>query len=84
VQVVVGNAGIWGERVAILSRRYNADVVELKTPAGTTFSYDALKKALQEHKPKLLFLCQGESSTGTHQVRSPRTWRPPLPCPAKE
>ncbi|KAG2427967.1 hypothetical protein HXX76_011954 [Chlamydomonas incerta] len=66
-KVVVGNAGIWGERVGILSRRYNADVIELKTPAGTTFSYEALKAALTQHKPKVLFLCQGESSTGTHQ-----------------
>ncbi len=45
-----------------------ANVVELKVPAGQTFSYEALKQALTEHKPKVLFLCQGESSTGTHQV----------------
>lgn len=45
-----------------------ADVIELKTPAGTTFSYETLKAALTQHKPKVLFLCQGESSTGTHQV----------------
>lgn len=49
---------------------YAANVVELKTPAGTTFSYDALKAELTKHKPAMLFLCQGESSTGTHQVRN--------------
>ncbi|KXZ49207.1 hypothetical protein GPECTOR_22g797 [Gonium pectorale] len=66
-KVVVGNAGIWGERVGILSRRYQADVVEIKVPAGQTFSYETLKATLLEHKPAVLFLCQGESSTGTHQ-----------------
>ncbi|KAG2495109.1 hypothetical protein HYH03_006719 [Edaphochlamys debaryana] len=66
-KVLVGNAGIWGERVGILSRRYNADVVEIKCPTGETFSYADLKKAVETHKPKVLFLCQGESSTGTHQ-----------------
>lgn len=66
-KVVVGNKGIWGARVADLAARYGGDVIELKTPAGTTFSYDQLKECLETHKPAVLFLCQGESSTGTHQ-----------------
>jgi aspartate aminotransferase-like enzyme len=44
-----------------------ADVTELATPAGTTFSFDTLKAAVEQHKPKVLFLVQGESSAGTHQ-----------------
>jgi alanine-glyoxylate transaminase/serine-glyoxylate transaminase/serine-pyruvate transaminase len=66
-KIMVGNAGIWGERVADLSARYGGDVIELKCPAGQTFSQEELTKALEEHKPAVLFLCQGESSTGTHQ-----------------
>ncbi|GFR47564.1 hypothetical protein Agub_g9289 [Astrephomene gubernaculifera] len=66
-KVVIGNSGIWGERVAILAQRYHADVVEIKVTPGETFSYEALKQALEEHKPAVLFLVQGESSTGTHQ-----------------
>jgi len=35
-----------------------AKVVHLKKPAGKTFSYDELKKAIEENKPAALFLCQ--------------------------
>lgn len=66
-KILVGNAGIWGERVADLSARYGGDVIELKCPTGTTFSQEELTAALEKHKPAVLFLCQGESSTGTHQ-----------------
>lgn len=34
------------------------DVTELKCPAGQTFSQEELTKALEEHKPAVLFLCQ--------------------------
>jgi alanine-glyoxylate transaminase/serine-glyoxylate transaminase/serine-pyruvate transaminase len=67
-KIVVGNAGIWGERVADMAGRFGAEVVELKCPTGSTFSIEELKTALITHKPAVLFLCQGESSTGTHQT----------------
>jgi alanine-glyoxylate transaminase/serine-glyoxylate transaminase/serine-pyruvate transaminase len=66
-KVVVGNMGIWGERVVEMSKRFRGNVTDLKVPAGTTLSYDLLKKTLEAEKPAVLFLCQGESSTGTHQ-----------------
>lgn len=66
-KIIVGNAGIWGERVADLAGRYGGDVIELKCPTGQTFSQQELTAALEQHKPAVLFLCQGESSTGTHQ-----------------
>jgi alanine-glyoxylate transaminase/serine-glyoxylate transaminase/serine-pyruvate transaminase len=65
--IVVGNAGIWGARVCDMAARYGANVVPLDTPVGTTFSLDTLAAALRQHKPAVLFLCQGESSTGVHQ-----------------
>lgn len=65
--VLVGNKGIWGARVADMAGRFGANVVELKAEAGETFSLEALTAALEQHKPAVLFLCQGESSTGTHQ-----------------
>lgn len=34
------------------------DVIELKCPAGQTFSQEEVTKALEEHKPAVLFLCQ--------------------------
>ncbi len=36
-------------------------------PAGQTFSFETLKQTVEAQKPKVLFLVQGESSTGTHQ-----------------
>jgi len=65
--IVVGNAGIWGQRVCDMSARFGAKVVELKCETGKTFSKDELARSLREHKPAVLFLCQGESSTGVHQ-----------------
>jgi alanine-glyoxylate transaminase/serine-glyoxylate transaminase/serine-pyruvate transaminase len=65
--VIVGNKGIWGERVCDMADRFGANVVELKKEAGKTFSYDELKEAVETHKPAVLFLCQGESSTGVQQ-----------------
>ena len=65
--IVVGNAGIWGARVCDMAARYGAKVVPLETPSGTTFDIDTLASALRTHTPAVLFLCQGESSTGVHQ-----------------
>lgn len=65
--VVVGNKGIWGARVVDMATRYHAKVVDLKVDAGKTFTFKQLKEAVETHKPALLFLCQGESSSGTHQ-----------------
>ncbi|KAK9818420.1 hypothetical protein WJX72_012441 [[Myrmecia] bisecta] len=65
--IIVGNKGIWGERVVDMAGRYGAKVVDLKKQAGHGFTYDELKKAIEEHKPAVLFLCQGDSSTGVHQ-----------------
>lgn len=63
--VVVGNKGIWGMRVADLAARYGANVVEMKVdgePRGFTLA--EIKSNVEKHKPAVLFLCQGESSTG--------------------
>ncbi|KAK9822746.1 hypothetical protein WJX74_003394 [Apatococcus lobatus] len=66
-KVIIGNNGIWGERCADMAKRYEANVIELKCPPGQSFTFEEVKKAVEEHKPALLFLCQGESSTGVQQ-----------------
>ena len=33
-------------------------VVNMETEAGTSFSYEQIKKTVEEHKPAVLFLCQ--------------------------
>ncbi|KAK9813216.1 hypothetical protein WJX72_010906 [[Myrmecia] bisecta] len=65
--IVVGNNGIWGTRVCDMAARFGGNVIDLKTPAGTSFSLEQLTSAVEQHKPAVLFLCQGESSTGAHQ-----------------
>ena len=57
-KVLVGNKGIWGARVADLAARYGADVAEIRAEAGRGFSLEELTKALEQHKPAVLFLCQ--------------------------
>ncbi len=42
-------------------------MVELKADPGHALKTDEIKAALQQHKPAVLFLCQGESSTGVQQ-----------------
>lgn len=43
-------------------------MIQLKKTPGGTFGIEELKAAVAEHKPAILFLVQGESSTGTHQA----------------
>ncbi|KAK3272986.1 hypothetical protein CYMTET_18752 [Cymbomonas tetramitiformis] len=66
-KILVGVTGIWGQRVADLSARFGGDVVELNAGLGETLSFESIKNAVETHKPKVLFLCHGESSTGTKQ-----------------
>jgi hypothetical protein len=47
---------------------FAGEVIQLKAEAGKTFSSAELKAAVAQHKPAILFLVQGESSTGTHQA----------------
>eukprot|EP00201_Polytomella_parva_P022457 CAMPEP_0175040986 /NCGR_PEP_ID=MMETSP0052_2-20121109/1630_1 /TAXON_ID=51329 ORGANISM="Polytomella parva, Strain SAG 63-3" /NCGR_SAMPLE_ID=MMETSP0052_2 /ASSEMBLY_ACC=CAM_ASM_000194 /LENGTH=401 /DNA_ID=CAMNT_0016303383 /DNA_START=57 /DNA_END=1262 /DNA_ORIENTATION=- len=65
--ILIGTNGIWGERVATMAERYGANVVQMKVAPGGSFSQEDFKKSLAEHKPAVLFLVQGESSTGVHQ-----------------
>ena len=66
--VLVGVKGVWGARVADLAERYGANVVQMSTNGeGRGFTLQEITQHLDQHKPALLFLCQGESSTGAPQ-----------------
>lgn len=56
-----------GARVCDMAERFGAKVVNLESGLGKSFSLEQLTAAVEEHKPSLLFLVQGESSTGVHQ-----------------
>lgn len=66
-KIVVGNSGIWGQRVADMASRFQAEVINLEVPAGRSVPFEQLRAAVEEHKPAVVFLVQGESSTGVHQ-----------------
>ena len=42
-------------------------MVNLEVPAGQGYSLEQLTKAVEQHKPAVLFVVQGESSTGVQQ-----------------
>jgi len=65
--VLIANNGIWGIRSQDMAKRQGATVKEIFTPAGTNFSLEQLEQAVKEHKPDLLFVTHGESSTGVVQ-----------------
>lgn len=42
-------------------------MVNVESTAGTSVPLSSLKEAIEQHRPALVFACQGESSTGVHQ-----------------
>merc|ERR1711981_66372 len=66
-KAVVSVSGIWGERFTEKCLRHGAEVVQLRKEAGLTPSFEEIEKVLEEEKPAVLFLCHGESSSGTKQ-----------------
>ncbi|OXB58643.1 hypothetical protein ASZ78_003610 [Callipepla squamata] len=65
--VLVGVNGIWGQRAANLARRLGAKVCELLKPPGEYFTLRDIQEGLAQHKPSVLFITHGESSTGVLQ-----------------
>ncbi|KAK4875451.1 hypothetical protein RN001_011873 [Aquatica leii] len=66
-KVLIAVNGIWGERANIMASRYGAKVVRLETAPGTNFELCQFEDAISKHRPVLLFVTQGESSTGVYQ-----------------
>ncbi|KAK7888771.1 hypothetical protein WMY93_024331 [Mugilogobius chulae] len=56
--------GIWGERAADMAQRIGAKVNTIVAPPGGFFSLEEIEQALSEHRPVLMFITHGESSTG--------------------
>jgi len=65
--VLVGCNGYFGERLCIMAERCGGKVIRLKKPWGEIFPLEELKTAIEEHKPKHLFLVHAETSTGACQ-----------------
>jgi len=56
--------GIWGQRAAEVGRRLGLNVKRVVVPDGKIVDIGVFEKEIKEHKPAVVFLCHGESSTG--------------------
>ncbi|UCG26014.1 MAG: alanine--glyoxylate aminotransferase family protein [Chloroflexota bacterium] len=65
--VLVGIIGYFGERIAEMAGRYGADVRRIEKEWGAVFSLDELRAGLEEHRPAILALVHGETSSGACQ-----------------
>lgn len=66
-RVVVGVKGYFGHRLVDMAERYGADVHTLNTSWGQVFSLEAIRVALETHRPAVLALVHAETSTGVCQ-----------------
>jgi len=62
--VLIGVNGYFGERLCDMASRYGADVRRMEKPWGEVFTLDEIGAALEIHKPAILGLVHGETSTG--------------------
>ncbi|NEP16469.1 MAG: alanine--glyoxylate aminotransferase family protein [Leptolyngbya sp. SIO4C1] len=65
--VLVGVNGYFGHRLVDMAERYRAEVKTINQPWGEVFSLQALRAALEEHRPQILALVHAETSTGARQ-----------------
>jgi len=62
-RVLVANFGRFGHLQVEIARRAGADVRTLDADWGTVFDPMQIEAAIRRHRPKLLALCQGDTST---------------------
>jgi (S)-ureidoglycine-glyoxylate aminotransferase len=61
--VLVGVFGRFGHLKEEIARRCGAKVVSVHADWGTVFSPDQIEDAVKMHRPRLVTLCQGDTST---------------------
>lgn len=66
-RVLVCSAGFFGDRIAEMARRYQADLEVLARPWGEVFTADEVEAALEAHPAKVVAIVHGETSTGALQ-----------------
>ncbi|KAM6178531.1 alanine--glyoxylate aminotransferase [Rhynchocyon petersi] len=64
---LVGANGIWGLRAVDIGQRIGAQVHPMIKDPGGHYTLQEVEEALVQHKPTLLFLTHGESSSGVLQ-----------------
>ncbi|HTX51866.1 MAG TPA: alanine--glyoxylate aminotransferase family protein [Candidatus Baltobacteraceae bacterium] len=62
-RVLVPSFGRFGQLQIEIARRVGADVRVIEAPWGTVFTPEQIKAALEAHRPNLLAICHGETSS---------------------
>ena len=62
-RVLVASFGRFGQLKTEIARRIGADVRVIECEWGTVFTPEAIEAAIKKHSPRLLALCQGDTST---------------------
>jgi alanine-glyoxylate transaminase / serine-glyoxylate transaminase / serine-pyruvate transaminase len=65
--VLIGVNGYFGERLCDMAYRYGADVRRMEKAWGEVFMLEEIGDALNAHRPAILGLIHGETSTGALQ-----------------
>lgn len=65
--VLVGVIGYFGQRIAEMASRYGADVRLIEKDWGQVFTIEELRSGLEKHRPVVLALVHGETSSGAQQ-----------------
>lgn len=66
-RVLIGVNGVFGTRMVDVAGRCGAAVEVIEAPWGRVFEQDAVLRAVERIKPKLVALVHAETSTGAHQ-----------------
>lgn len=61
--LLVANYGRFGHLLIEIGRRAGAEVVSIDAPWGTVFDPGQIEAAIKAHRPKVLGICQGDTST---------------------
>ena len=65
--VVVGVAGVFGDRMCEVARRAGAEVTRVETEPGTALEPDAMADAIRRTRPRVVAFVHAETSTGVCQ-----------------
>jgi alanine-glyoxylate transaminase/serine-glyoxylate transaminase/serine-pyruvate transaminase len=65
--IVVGVAGVFGERMCEVARRAGAHVTRVETEPGTALETDAMADAIGRTRPRVVSFVHAETSTGVWQ-----------------
>ncbi|MBW2269862.1 MAG: alanine--glyoxylate aminotransferase family protein [Deltaproteobacteria bacterium] len=66
-RVLVGVAGVFGERMCEVAKRAGAEVHRVDTQPGCALDPDAMRDAIQRVRPKVVSFVHAETSTGVLQ-----------------